>query len=154
MQLWEYLDGACSEADRQRISLLIATDAVWQQQYEELSSLHHSLAANMEAEQPSMRFAKNVMEAVAATHIAPATTRYINRSVIRGIAAFFIITITLVLGYTIADTNWSSGTPVAMPKVDISSLFSNNFISAAIGINIVLALVLADVLLRRKQMQQ
>lgn len=153
MLLWEYIDGICGDAENQRISGLILQDPVWRQKYEELSSLHSNIAA-MQAEQPSMRFTKNVMEAVAATHIAPATKKYINKSVIRSIAAFFIISIALVLGYAFATADWSisSGHNIAaqLPRVDIGSYYNSSTISIFIAINVALALILLDGYLSRK----
>lgn len=158
MLLWEYVDGTCNEADRQRISILIAGDAAWKRKYEELSALHAGIADHLQLEQPSMRFTKNVMEAVAATHIAPATKQYINKSIIRGIAAFFIIGITALLGYAFATADWSvsSTSTIVMPKMNLSQFHIDKYLnsstfSAIIAINVLLALVLLDSYLRRKR---
>ncbi len=93
MILWEYMDGTCRPADMQRISILVERDELWKQKYTELSAFQKSIADSLQLEQPSMRFTKNVMDAVATVKIAPATKQYINKSIIRGIAAFFILTI-------------------------------------------------------------
>jgi len=152
MQLWEYIDGTCSGADSQRIAVLIASDEEWRHKYNELYAIHSAIATSAELEHPPMRFTKNVMESVAATHIAPATKKYINKSIIRGIAAFFIITIASLLGYALANTNWSGGAGTfTIPKFNLGNLFNSSFFNIAIAINIVLALVLADKILRKKQ---
>ena len=153
MQLWEYIDGNCNETERQRISMLIAQDAQWGQLYTELSSLHTAIPASLELEQPSMRFTRNIMEAVATVQIAPATKKYINKSIIKGIAAFFIGTITILLGYAIAHTDWNTGASSAfrLPQINSSEFFNPTFLYAAAAINIVLALVLLDKLLAKKR---
>src|SRR4051812_10405268 len=106
MQLWEYIDGTCNNTDKQRISLFIATDATWKEKYNELIVFHDDIQGSIEVEQPSMRFAKNVMDAVGKAHIVPATQQRINLNIIRGIAAFFIFTIVSVLGYAFANATW------------------------------------------------
>lgn len=153
MQLWEYIDGDCNNADKQRIAQLIAEDIQWKQLYTDLLSLHQAIPASIELEQPSMRFSKNIMEAVAQTQIAPATTKYINKNIIKGIAAFFIIGITAMLGYAIANTDWSTGATLNLPKADLSRFFSPTFYYAAAIVNVILALALLDVYIRRKHTQ-
>ena len=155
MQLWEYIDGICNEADRQRISLHMAEDAAWKEKFEELSAFNSSITDNLELEQPSLRFTKNVMEAVAATRIAPATKKYINPAIIRGIAAFFIIIITAIMGYAFATAKWSTGTSLftdfPLKKIDLSSLLNSAYINIFIMVNIVLGLVLLDSILSKKR---
>ena len=156
MMLWEYMDGSCTMADMQRISILVERDEVWKQKYKELHALHTGIANNMQLEQPSLRFTKNVMEAVAAVHIAPATKKYINKGIIRGIAAFFIITITAFLGYAIATANWGvDGTSFTskfnLNRFNPSSLFNSSAFTVIIAINVALGLILLDSFLRRKK---
>lgn len=153
IQLWEYLDGACNEADRQRIASLISSDVAWAQKYRELSAVHTGLSSGLEIEQPSMRFTKNVMEAVAATHISPATKKYINPRIIRGIAAFFILTIASLIGYAIATANWNESGGQTDSKLNFSmhDLFNGTTFTAMMLASVILALVLLDTLLRHKR---
>ena len=155
MELWEYIDGLCNEADRQRIAALINTDKQWQLKFEEINEVNLSLASAMEMEQPSMRFTKNVMEAVANVNIAPATKKYVNNSIVKGIAAFFIISIVSLLGYALASAKWSNkplgiSDKLNIPKVDLSPYFNSSFFNIIIGINVVLGLVILDLVMRRK----
>lgn len=156
MQLWEYIDGICNETEAQRIALLIKEDVAWAEKYTELIAFNAELAGSLELEQPSMRFTKNVMEAVAVSHIAPATKKYINPFIIRGIAAFFILIIAAVIGYAIASSGntGKSGSLLSglkYPNLGISDLFSGTFVKVFVMVNIVLALMLADGVLRRKR---
>ena len=155
MELWEYIDGLCNEADRLRIAALINTDKLWQQKFEEITEVNSSLASAMEMEQPSMRFAKNVMEAVANVNIAPATKIYVNSSIVKGIAAFFLISIISLLGYAMVNAKWSNeplgiSDKLNIPKVDLSPYFNSSFFNIIIGINVVLGLVILDLVMRRR----
>ena len=156
LQTWEYVDGTCNEADRQRIAHLVVSDPVWKAAFTELSVLHGGIAGSIEMEEPSLRFTKNVMEAVAAEHVAPATGRYINKSIIRGIAAFFILTITAVLVYAFATSKASPEQPgllsqLTVPSLDFGTIFNSTFVDVVLAVNVVLALVLGDMVLRRKK---
>jgi hypothetical protein len=158
IQLWEYIDGTCTGVDKQRIAALISNDEVWQQKYKELSAFNTSVLEHMPLEQPSMRFSKNVMEAVSHVKIAPATKKYINSAVIKGIAATFIISITCLMGYALTHADWSdSSKPRALSKFypianfDFNSLFSNDLFNIVLVINILLGLLLIDTVLRRKR---
>jgi hypothetical protein len=157
MQVWEYIDGICTEAERERIAGLIANDELWSSKYNELVALNEEIASNLEMEQPSMRFTKNVMEMVADVKIAPAAKQYINYGIIKGIAAFFIITITGFLGYALLNEKWgSAGTTynfnaLNLNKLQLPSLFNSGVFNLIIALNIILALVFADMILRRKK---
>ena len=152
IQLWEYIDGTCGEADRQRIAALIAVNPTWKKQYEEIVALQAGISSSLELEQPSMRFTKDVMEVIAKTNIAPATKQYINKTVIRGIAAFFIVTITVLLGYALVTTNYTSAPSSSKLNLDwLSGIFTSTTFNTVIGINIILGLLLADTLLRKRK---
>ena len=153
MQLWEYLDGTCSMDDMPRISILIERDPLWKAKYAELSTLHTSIGNTLELEQPSMRFTQNVMDVVAATHVAPATKKYINKGIIRGIAALFIGMIGTILGYAFAHPGNGTAVKNILPKLNlgnINNIFSSGTMLVIIAVNIVIGLVFLDSLLRRK----
>ncbi len=158
-QIWEFIDGTCNETDKVRISTLVATDAVWIQLYNELAILHSMIPEHLETEQPSMRFTQNVMEAVATTQIAPATKKYINKSIIRGIAAIFMIMLTAIFGYALATAHNDTNSTNLLPKLNLNNLNFNRFINSNtmmlfIAVNIVIGLVFFDTMLRRKRTQQ
>jgi len=150
-QLWEYIDGICDGADTQRISLLITTNALWKEKYQYLIALHESIAG-IEGDQPSLRFTKNVMDAVSTAHIVRATKQYFNMGVIRGIAALFILALVAVLVYAIALAKPHAGNAAVFPKLNLTRLFSSGFLDLIVCINIVLGLAFADLLLRKKRL--
>ncbi len=156
IQLWEYIDGICSDTDSARIARLISEDAAWNQKHNELLAFNAEISRNLELDQPSLRFTKNVMEAVAAAHIAPATKKYINPAIIRGIAAFFVLMIATLLIYTFAITDWhSSSSPLvnsfSIKKIEVNNVFKSSYINIILMVNVVLALLIIDKVLRKKR---
>src|ERR1700761_5730669 len=63
-RLWDYIDGLSSTAERSAIEEMIASNIEWQRKYRELLDLNQMMNSS-ELEAPSMRFTKNVMEAIA-----------------------------------------------------------------------------------------
>lgn len=159
-QIWNYIDGTAGEKEVSFVEKMIAADSVWQSKYKELLEVNQLLKTDMELEQPSLRFSKNVMEQISGLQPAPATVQYINKHIIRGIAAFFLLTITGLLAYGFSQINWTSaGTTSLLPfefknlqleKLDFSKLLSSTWINIVLMVNIVLSLMLLDSYLRGK----
>src|SRR5215217_3490455 len=146
IRLWEYIDCFSEPAERSVVEKLIAENAEWRAKYHELLEVHQ-LVSSTELDQPSMRFAKNVMEEIAKYHIAPATKNYINNKIIWGIGAFFITVIIGFLIYGFAQVDWSAGGEKndlldKVTSVDYSRMFNNTFVNAFMMLNIVLGLML------------
>lgn len=159
-RLWEFIDGISNDAEREQLSALIATNLIWKAKYEELTAFNTSLVNSLETEEPSVRFTKNVMEMVGGIKMAPSINGYINPSIIKGIAAFFLISITLVLGYAFSTISWYF-TPstihlpeIKMPTVNLDGLFSSTFVNVAIGVNVIVGLLFADMMLRKRNRKQ
>ena len=156
--IWEYIDGHCSAAEKAVISLHLAEDPVWRNKYTELMSIHEMLQKE-ELEMPSLRFTKNVMEEIAQYHVAPATKNYINKNVIRGIMAFFLIMIGGLFIYFIGQIHWSNNsTNNLIPaysldanKLNWSKLLNNSYVNIFIGINVILGLILLDKYMQGKK---
>lgn len=170
-RLWDYIDGLDSPADRKALEALLASDPSVRAQYAELRAVHASLHESG-LEEPSMRFTKNVMEAVAGRSIAPATTTYINKRVIRGIAAFFLTLITGILAYALflgkgALTAGSGGligsdaassavtrifTPTHhVPTFTMPALHLDPYVSVFMLVVVVSGLVVLDTFLQRRR---
>ena len=174
-RLWDYIDGLSSAAERTALETLLATDPTVRAQYAELMAVHQSLGATG-LEEPSMRFTKNVMEAVARQSIAPATATYVNKRVIRLIAAFFLTVIGAVLGYTLflglsTDTGGNAPTPanlvstsvatlsahvpsVQVPSVTFPALHLDPYLSVFMLVAIVCGFVVLDSYLHRRKVRQ
>jgi hypothetical protein len=160
-QLWSYIDGISSGDEKTAIEKLLDTNLEWKNKYHELIQLNQLLKSS-ELEQPSMRFTKNVMDAIAKYHIAPATKQYINNRIIWGIGIFFILMIVGFLIYGFGQTNWGAEsqtklpidlTKVDVPKFDFSRMFSNTWVNVFMMINIVIGLAFLDRILANKRKQ-
>jgi len=156
--IWEFIDGHVSSAEREKISRHLAEDLDWQIRYNELKSIH-ALLQQEELEMPSMRFTKNVMEKIAQFHVAPATKNYINKNLIRGIMAFFLIMIGGLFIYFIGQMHWvDNPTGSLLPsyyhdanKLNWGKLLNNTYVNIFIGINVILGLILIDKFMQYKK---
>jgi len=153
--LWEYIDGSCTAQEVSRIAALVTSNSEWREKYEELLAFHEGLGTGLELDEPSMRFTKNVMEAVAATHIAPATRKYINPVIIRSIAALFGVVLVGIFVYVLANVKWSGGgdgffLKLTSRKFDLSSVFNSTYLGIFVMVNIVLGLALLDSVFRKR----
>ena len=155
-QLWSYIDGFVSSEEKSSIEKQLESNLEWKNKYHELLQTNQLLKSS-ELEQPSLRFTKNVMDAIAKFQIAPAAKKYINNKIIGSIGAFFILMIVGFLVYGFGQMDWTSGTEskykVDLPKVDFSQFFSNTWVNAFMMINIVIGLALLDRILANKRKQ-
>jgi hypothetical protein len=155
-QLWDLIDGNLLPADKTIVENLVKENAEWRSKYQELLEVN-KLLHSTELDAPSMRFTKNVMEEIAKLHIAPATKTYINKKIIYGISAFFIIMIIGFLIYGFGMVNWSSNAETDktitqnVNRIDYSIFFSNTWVNVLMMINVVIGLVLLDNYLGRKR---
>lgn len=154
-RIWAYIDGLSEEESF--IEQLIAENAEWRAKYHELLEFNQ-LLQDTELEQPSMRFTKNVMDEISRVHIAPATREYINKNIIRGIAAFFITVIVGFLVYGFSQVDWSAGNKtnpagIDFTQVDYSRMFNSTFVNIFMMLNIILGLMLLDRYLSSKKKQ-
>jgi hypothetical protein len=159
-RLWNYLDGITDQEETSEIEKLIASNLEWKRTYAEVLEAHNMLKNDFQLDEPSMRFTQNVMEEIGKLYITPATKSYINKNIIRGIAAFFVFMIIAILGYGLSLINWSSGNggdanlPIDLSKVDFSVLVNNSYMNIFIMVNIVLGLALLDGYLRKRMKRE
>jgi hypothetical protein len=168
-RLWDYIDGLSSAEEKSVVEQLIAGNREWQVKHRELLEAHQLISAS-ELEVPSMRFTKNVMDEIARHHVAPATNSYINKNIIRGIGAFFLLMIVGFLVYVLGQGqfHWSeyhSNNPGTIPllsqygkslgnnldKFNWGRVFNNAYVNVFIGINMIIGLTLLDMYLRRRR---
>ncbi|WP_315821761.1 hypothetical protein [Paraflavitalea speifideaquila] len=161
-RLWDYIDGHTGPEEKSAIEQLIDSNIEWRNKYHELLEVHQLMSKGLELDEPSMRFTQNVMEDIAKYHIAPAAHSYINKRIIWGIFAFFILTIVGFLIYSLGQMNWSSSgsgsgsLPFNIDTSRISSfnfskVFNNSYTTVFLMINAVLGLVLLDMYLNKKK---
>jgi uncharacterized membrane protein len=160
-QLWSYIDGRCNPAEEQAIARLIAQDDAWRMQYNELLKLNEEFST-MELDEPSMAFTYNVMETIRTENAMNPLKATINKRIIWGIAAFFIITIATLVVFAFSSVNWSmpSGNtsfdvnikmPEQLDSNHVKSFFSGGVAKGFLFFDLVMGLFLLDAYLRRKQ---
>jgi hypothetical protein len=156
-KIWGYIDGSSSKEEVAFVEQMIAADAMWRAKYSELKEINQLLKADVELEQPSMRFSVNVMEKLKGLQPAPATKQYINKTIIRSIAAFFILTILgfLIYGFTLIDwtSSTSTGETLQLPSMsfDYKLLLNGTWLNVLLMLNVVMGLLYIDTYLRRKK---
>ncbi|MBX9782257.1 MAG: hypothetical protein K2X48_03085 [Chitinophagaceae bacterium] len=160
-QLWSYIDGSATASEKAFVEKMLAAHDEWKAKYREQLELHQLLMSETEPEQPSLRFSKNVMEQIADRQPKAATSSYINKNIIRSIAAFFILTISALLIYSFTQVNWaetggSSLIPfdtkdIKLPSFELSKYFNSYVINAILMVTVVPGLMFFDGILRRKK---
>lgn len=94
-----------------------------------------AIFGDLEPEQPSMRFTKNVMDNIDGLEVARVSKHYVNPWVAKGIAAVLIATVLIlsVYIYHTADT---------LPKYNVA--LAGNYTLYIIAANILLALIFIE----------
>jgi anti-sigma factor RsiW len=154
-QLWDYIDGRCTPDEQEAVSALIASDEFARLKYNQLLNISQQLST-MELDEPPMAFTYNVMEAIRTEEARKPLKAAINKRIITSIAAFFMLTIFVLLVYVIAGIHWSSvnisSQMPAVPKMlDAGSFITRPVIMGFLFFDVVLGLFLFDTYLRRKR---
>lgn len=122
--IWEYLDGYGSPAEREAMEKRIAEDGAFRAAFLERQRLH-TVLQKQEAEQPSMRFAKNVMDRLPALYrgsVEPLVRPFWIKVFAGALGAFLILYFVGVL-YSVEHGLISGEGPAADLSHQVSSLF-------------------------------
>ncbi len=153
IQLWEYIDGNCTAEEQARISGLIVTDAAWKACYEDLLSFNRSVQEDAMPEATTPGFTENVMNVLdTAAQRYAARKRTLNLC-IRAVAAFFIVSITLLLSYALIAAGGISFSPseYPLPEIQIPEVQLPTYTPFIAGLlAVIMLLAAADKLLRKK----
>jgi magnesium-transporting ATPase (P-type) len=156
-KLWNYIDGTCTPAEQDAIELLIEQDEAYRIKYQELLLLNQQFAA-IELDEPSMGFTYKVMETIRTENARQPLKAAINKHVIMGIGAFFVLTILALMVFTFANIHVSFDTtavkvdlPASVKLPSAGNIFSNPVFKWFMVFDVVLALFLTDSYLRRKK---
>lgn len=157
-RIWDYLDGTCNEQERKRTEQLLATDSAYQAAYAELENLHQDLA-KIELDEPSMSFTRNVMDQVASMPVPGSVKSLVDKRIIYGIAAFFLVSIRVLLIMIFKQIDWVQPVRVALPEyklpeVDYSFYLNSTYLRLFFFADIVLGLYLLDGMLRKKVLSE
>ncbi|MCD8740636.1 hypothetical protein LT679_08500 [Mucilaginibacter roseus] len=156
-KLWNYIDGTCTPQEHEAINRLIEQDEVYRHKYNELLALNAEFSNNIELDEPPMAFTFNVMEQIRAEQALKPLKATIDQRVIKGIAAFFILTISAIMLYVLFSVNWSAGgidwkmPEFKIPQIQISGLLNSGVMKAFLFFDAILCLYLFDYFLRRKR---
>ena len=121
-QIWNYLDGTCSEQERHHIESLIETDPIYKAAYQELTAINNDFTL-LNIDEPSMSFTRNLMEKISLEPVPGSLKSLVDKRIIYGIAAFFLISIAAIFVVVFANLNWSamssnSFAEIKLPKVN------------------------------------
>jgi hypothetical protein len=159
-RLWDWMDGLCTAEEGTAVQQLVATQPEWKEKHQALLAVHQSLKADIELMQPSLRFAKNVMDQIAALSIQTTTRRYLNNKIVYGIGGLFVAMLSAVVLYAIAVVDWAAGgSSFKMPDSKIDSINWGGLVqgpagTAAVIIMSVLGMALLDQYLRPKLLKR
>ncbi len=111
------------------------------------------LLKDMELEEPSMSFTRNVMEQVKLERAPISLKTRVDNRIIYGIAAIFVAFIVGVFIYAIANSRVTYRLPEV--KIDLSGAVDKTltpgFLVAFLFIDVIIALIYFDSVLRRKR---
>ncbi|KQR71931.1 hypothetical protein [Pedobacter sp. Leaf176] len=149
-QLWEYIDGNLNEAQRKNIEEKIKIDISVKLQYEELLNLNLAFG-EMVLDEPSMSFTRNVMAEVGLQPAPVSLKTKVDNRIIFGIAAFFVLSISAILGYILYNTTFS------MPdfsryfvNLNVEKILGTAYLYIFLGVDLILGLIFIDYILRKK----
>jgi len=154
-RIWDYLDGIGTDDEREFTKQLIGSDSEFRSLYEELRSIHLTVSS-LELDEPSMSFNKNLIQKIKMEAIPGSIESLIDKRIIYGITAFFLITITALLGILFYQTDWSRQTSFEMPEykmleIDTPNYLNSTLINIFFFADIIVALYLFDGFLSKRQ---
>ncbi|RNL50684.1 anti-sigma factor [Pedobacter jejuensis] len=150
-QLWDYIDGNLNETQRKSIEEKIETDISVKLQYEEL--LNFNTAFNeMELDEPSMSFTRNVMDSVALEPAPVSLKTKVDNRIIYSIGGFFVVSLMALLGYVFYNSTFTMPdfSRYLSVSFEIDKVITPTSLYIFLGIDLVLGLIYIDYFLRKK----
>jgi hypothetical protein len=152
-QIWDFIDGNLSESESQKIQHLINSDQEVERMYKNFLSFN-VFTTNMDLEEPSMSFTRNVMDDVATIPAPVLLKTKVDNRVIYGIAAFFGIALIAVFVFAIYK---SSGEKSSL-QFDFSintDFFENKILlSTFLAADLIIAMLFIDGVVRKRLNQR
>lgn len=151
-QLWDYIDGNCTFAEKIEIEAKIKTNLQYSAVYKELLLVNNELS-KLEFEEPSMSFTRNVMEQVNLELKPVALKTKVDIRIIYSIGGFFILSIVTIFGYVIAsaDLNFKFDLPQINFDLYENKIINPTSIKIFLMVDVVLALIYIDSFLRKRK---
>ncbi|WP_316829083.1 hypothetical protein [Pedobacter miscanthi] len=150
-QLWDYIDGNLEESAKKTIEEKIESDTGVKSLYEDLLKLN-STFAELDLDEPSMSFTRNVMESVALVPAPLAMKTQVDKKIIYGIGGFFVISLLALFGYVLYNSSLS------MPKFDfdvnlnfnLDHYITHTVLYSFLFFDLVIGLIFLDQFLRKR----
>lgn len=150
-QLWDYIDGNLDGSAKKAIEEKIESDAVIKSLYEDLVKLN-SAFGELDLDEPSMSFTRNVMESVATVPAPVAMKTQVDKKIIYSIGGFFVISLLALFGYVLYNSNLS------MPKFgfnvnlnfNLDQYITPTVLYSFLFFDLVIGLIFLDQFLRKK----
>jgi hypothetical protein len=151
-ELWNYIDGFCGPDEKLAIEAKIATDLSYQRVYQDLLAVHHQLG-QLDLDEPSMSFTRNVMEQVALEARPVVLQTKIDHRIVYTIGSLFILSILGIFGYAISLSDWNFSFAMPTVNLDTSKLFTPLTIQIFVFVDVTLLLIYLDSLLRKGKLR-
>ncbi|GGI26761.1 anti-sigma factor family protein [Pedobacter mendelii] len=150
-QLWDYIDGNLNETQRKNIEEKIEKDAEVKLQYEELLNLN-SVFSEMEIDEPSMSFTRNVMDSVTLEPAPVSLKTKVDNRIIYGIGGFFVASLLALLSYVFYNSTFimPDFSRYMSVSFEIDKVITPTSLYIFLGIDLVLGLIYIDYFLRKK----
>ena len=120
--IWDYLDGTCSEQEKMKIAELIDKNPAYQTAYNELKNLHAELK-NIELDEPSMAFTRNVMNQVNILPVPGSIRSLVDKRIICGIGGFFLLAILILLAFAFSMVDWTQPADAAIATFNLPQVY-------------------------------
>ncbi|WP_131539454.1 anti-sigma factor [Pedobacter nototheniae] len=150
-ELWDYIDGNLNETQVKGIRKKIELDPAVKLQYEELLRLNVTFS-EMEMDEPSMSFTRNVMEDIALLP-APVTLKTkVDQRIIYSIGGFFALALVAMFGYILYSSTFSFKDLDFSFKIDLNvdQFLNSTGLYIFLFADLIIGLVFLDYMLRRK----
>lgn len=151
-QLWSYIDGNCSNAEKIEIEAKIAANLQYSNIYKELLLVHDELSS-LELDEPSMSFTRNVMEQVNLELKPVALKTKVDHRIIYGIGGIFVLSLLAILSYVVAsaDLSFKFDAPQLNFSLYESKIITPTTIKIFLMVDLILALIYIDSFLRKRK---
>lgn len=154
-QLWNYIDGNCTAEELAHIKARLLVDEQYQKVYEELLAVNKALT-QLDFEEPSMSFSRNVMEQVNLEIKPVALKTKVDNRIVYSIMAFFLLPMLSILAYVISqsDVNFSPSLLKTNFQFDTEKILTPTFIKVFFITDVILLLLFIDSYFRKGMTQK
>jgi hypothetical protein len=150
-QIWDYIDGNCALAEKTAIAEKIATNEEYNRVYEALKLVNQQLI-ELDLEEPSMSFSRNVMHQIKEELKPVALQTKVNDKIVYAIASLFGAVLLMLFGYaiSISDFNFNFEVPSFSFSQVVQSFIDQLNLQIFLFIDVALMLVFLDSYFRKQ----